>query len=88
MHEDYLDPDRHLWPDGDYCEMCKRDAAMCERLVETMGKGMTEIMTSHQVRYRRREAIRMYRRWAWWRGLAAHNRGVICNHLKQRVVFK
>jgi len=34
-------------------------------------------MTPSQTRYRRREAIQMYRDWAWWRGLAAHNYRVL-----------
>lgn len=25
MHNDYLDPDKHLWPDDPPCERCKHD---------------------------------------------------------------
>jgi len=46
----------------DYC-------SECERVIE----GETERMTPHQIRQRRREAICMYRNWAWWRALASHN---------------
>jgi len=30
IEADYLDPDRYLWPDGEYCERCELDAADCE----------------------------------------------------------
>ena len=30
IEADYLDPDRHLWPDDQCCEVCKQDPADCE----------------------------------------------------------
>ena len=47
------------------------------RLDDLLEADIVQVMTAKEIRYRRREAIEMYRAQKWYEGLRAHNRRVL-----------